>query len=56
MIQVTASLGLATYVPGRSTDWVQLLNEADQALYRAKAEGRNRVVRATKSDPVTQSS
>ena len=55
-IQVTASLGLATYVPGRSTDWVQLLNEADQALYRAKAEGRNRVVQAAKPDPVRQPS
>lgn len=45
-IPVSASAGLATYDPARTADWEQLLNEADQALYRAKAEGRNRVATA----------
>jgi len=49
-IHLTASLGVATHDPQRSTDWVPLLDEADHALYRAKAEGRNRVARSGKSD------
>jgi diguanylate cyclase (GGDEF)-like protein/hemerythrin-like metal-binding protein len=41
-IQVTASFGFASY---RSTDsWDEWLQRADQALYQAKAQGRNRVV------------
>ena len=44
LLRVTGSLGLATTVPG---DWQQtidqLIDRADQALYRAKAQGRNRV-------------
>lgn len=40
---VTVSFGLATVVPGRDSLAVNLLAAADQALYRAKREGRNRV-------------
>jgi len=40
--QVTLSIGVAFYRPGESA--AQLVNRADEAVYLAKAEGRNRVV------------
>jgi diguanylate cyclase (GGDEF)-like protein len=43
-IQVTASLGLSFGPPGRARQTMALLQTADQALYQAKADGRNRVV------------
>jgi hemerythrin-like metal-binding protein len=47
--QVTMSLGVAEYGLGESLGaWIE---RADQALYRAKAEGRNRVVQAAPPDP-----
>jgi diguanylate cyclase len=42
-IQVTLSLGIATY-PGHGTSPEELIRHADQALYCAKAQGRNCVV------------
>lgn len=44
-IQVTISLGVAEYCPGESPE--ELLDRADQALYQAKSEGRNRVACAS---------
>lgn len=45
--QVTVSLGVATYdAQWPDMNLAQLLRRADRALYRAKAEGRNRVVLA----------
>ena len=41
--KLTISLGLAIY-PDHSGEINELLNYADQALYQAKEEGRNRVV------------
>ena len=39
--QISVSVGLAMLQPGVSAD--ALIEQADQALYRAKARGRNRV-------------
>ncbi len=43
-ITVTCSLGVSAWQPGDTID--QLLRSADVALYKAKAEGRNRVAAA----------
>jgi diguanylate cyclase (GGDEF)-like protein/hemerythrin-like metal-binding protein len=46
---VTVSIGAAEYTPGETLEgWVQ---RADQALYRAKANGRDRVVAAENPHP-----
>lgn len=42
-LQYTISLGLASIVPGTGTSIEAWIQEADAALYRAKANGRNRV-------------
>lgn len=43
--QLSASLGVATYPDDKIKSEKDLLKEADQALYQAKEEGRNRVGR-----------
>ena len=40
---VTASIGVAAFVPGRGPEKEDVLVAADRALYRAKAAGRNQV-------------
>ncbi len=40
---VTVSVGIGLHVPGNAQDLSALLADADEALYRAKANGRNRV-------------
>lgn len=40
--QVTASFGVATYAGGEES-WSEVLRDADSALYKAKAAGRDRV-------------
>lgn len=42
--QVTASVGVATLAPATTMSLDALYVKSDQALYRAKAEGRNRVI------------
>lgn len=49
--RLTVSLGLATY-PTNGTDREALLREADDALYRAKSGGKNRV-RTPRYSPAT---
>ena len=43
--RVTVSIGAATHCGTELADIAQLLGVADRALYSAKREGRNRVVR-----------
>ena len=42
--KVTISVGVAAMVPGLTDEPANLLRIADRCLYRAKADGRNRVV------------
>ena len=44
---VTASFGVATFVPDAAADPAGLVSAADAALYRAKSAGRNRVESAS---------
>lgn len=41
---LTASIGLAEMVPSRGSDETEIIREADNKLYKAKEDGRNRVV------------
>ncbi len=50
-VQVTISLGVATTLDPDRQDMQALLTAADNALYRAKSEGRNRLTSATHPFP-----
>jgi diguanylate cyclase (GGDEF)-like protein len=51
IFRVTASLGVAAY-PETADSADTLLHTADQAMYHAKADGRNRVVQARRTEDV----
>ena len=51
-LSLTVSLGVSGYLPGDRIDLNDLLRRADEALYRAKDQGRNRVCYDGKLDPV----
>ncbi|MCP4140608.1 MAG: PAS domain S-box protein [Chloroflexi bacterium] len=42
-IQVTLSIGVASYSDAETSDYEGMLNAVDEMLYKAKSEGRNRV-------------
>ncbi len=44
--RVTMSIGIAATIPGHDSQSDELVHAADQALYRAKRDGRDRVCRA----------
>jgi len=47
---VTMSMGIAEWLPGENDAPGQLIQAADQALYQAKAAGRNRVIHGALAD------
>jgi len=44
MDRVTVSVGVSVKSPDSEASWESILNEADERLYKAKKQGRNRVV------------
>ena len=52
--KVTCSFGVASSDDSRAINAQQLINLADRALYKAKRDGRNRVVSATQLNASTQ--
>lgn len=48
-ITVTVSIGVYAFVPREGDGWDKAIQQADQALYQAKQDGRNRVVVATQA-------
>jgi diguanylate cyclase (GGDEF)-like protein len=51
-VHLTLSLGVARCATGQTYN--ECIKAADRALYRAKVQGRNRVVAAPRPDPATK--
>lgn len=51
-IGVTASIGAAVFVPHSPASATELLRQADEALYRSKHDGRDRISYAATATPV----
>lgn len=43
-ISITVSIGVHSTIPNNQSNFIQFVDQVDQALYQAKAQGRNRVV------------
>ena len=52
-LRVTCSIGLSTLLSGRANSLDALILQADEALYRAKGQGRNRVEVFGRDEKVT---
>lgn len=52
-LNVTVSIGLAVYPENNIQSWSELLDSADQAVYRAKELGRNKVITYTPDEKKT---
>ena len=52
---ITISIGVSCY-PTHGSAITELIEAADRALYQAKAEGRDRVIKATSSGPKADAS
>jgi len=50
-VAITASIGIAAVIPKLPDEGFRLINDADDALYRAKKEGRDRVRQHTPHKP-----
>ena len=49
--RITVSIGVNSVIPGSDAPSDDFISKADQALYKAKESGRNKVIRAWRAAP-----